>query len=181
MQLFCLPDNRYALFGKYYIPEATLNLPENQHYRNWHIAGWLETAGEEITDLDHFKDDVLTACKEYKVLEMPSDPNRAWGVFPLLEKEGVPIVEYRNTVLMMSEPMKELDALIRSGRIIHCGDPVLTWAVSNTTGKIDKKDNVYPNKETNSNKIDPVIGAIMAIGRAMTRDKSLEDTPFFNF
>ena len=125
MQLFCLPDKRFALFGKYYIPEATLNLPENQHYRNWHIAGWLETAGEEVTDLDHFKDDVLQLCKDYDVLEMPSDPNRAWGVFPALEKEGVPIVEYRNTVLMMSEPMKELDALIRSGRIIHNGDPVL--------------------------------------------------------
>lgn len=181
MQLFCLPDDRYALFGKYYLPESTLNLPENQHYRNWHIAGWVESAGDEITDLDHFKEDVLEYCKNFDVVEMPSDPNRAWGVFPALEKEGVPVVEYRNTVLMMSEPMKQLDALIRSGRIIHCGDPVLAWAISNTTGKIDKKDNVYPNKESNTNKIDPVVGAIMAIGRAMTRDKSLANAPFFNF
>jgi len=99
----------------------------------------------------------------------------------LLEKEGVPIVEYRNTVLTMSEPMKELDALIRSGRIIHNGDPILAWAISNTTGKIDRKENCYPNKESPSNKIDPVVGAIMAIGRAMTRDKSLDNTPFFGF
>lgn len=181
MQLFCLPNDRYALFGKYYIPEATLNLPENQHYRNWHIAGWIETAGEEVTDLDHFKEDVLTFCKDYKVEEMPSDPNRAWGVFPALEKEGIPMVEYRNTVLTMSEPMKELDALIRSGRIIHCGDPVLAWAISNTTGKIDKKDNVFPNKESPTNKIDPVVGTIMALGRAMLRDKSGDETTFFNF
>lgn len=90
-------------------------------------------------------------------------------------------MEYRNTVLTMSEPMKELDALIRSGRIIHCGDPVLTWAISNTTGKTDKKDNIFPNRESPTNKIDPVVGAIMAIGRAMTRDKSLDSSPFFNF
>jgi phage terminase large subunit-like protein len=181
MQLFCLPDKRFALFGKYYIPEATLNLPENQHYRNWHIAGWLETAGEEVTDLDHFKDDVLQLCKDFDVIEMPSDPNRAWGVFPALEKEGVPIVEYRNTVLMMSEPMKELDALIRSGRIIHNGDPVLAWAIANTTGRVDAKDNVYPNKESVSNKIDPVVATIMAIGRAMTRDPDQGGEPFFAF
>jgi phage terminase large subunit-like protein len=181
MQLFCLPDKRYALFGKYYIPRSTLELPENQHYRNWHIEGWLEVAGDEITDLDHFKEDVLDLCAEYNVLEMPSDPNRAWGVFPALEKEGVPVVEYRNTVLTMSEPMKELDALIRSGRIIHCGDPVLTWAIGNVTAKLDKKDNVFPNKETNANKIDPVVAAIMAIGRAMTRDESKENAPFFSF
>lgn len=181
MQLFCLPNDRYALFGSYYLPESTINLPENQHYRNWRIAGHIVKAGDEITDLDYFKDEVLKLCKEYNVLEMPSDPNRAWGVFPALEKEGVPIVEYRNTILTMSEPMKQLDALIRSGRIIHDGDPVLAWAISNTTGKFDKKDNCFPNKETNSNKIDPVVGTIMAIGRAMTRDKSLENTPFFSF
>lgn len=181
MQLFCLPDKRYALFGKYYIPRATLDLPENQHYRNWHIDGWLEVAGEEVTDLDNFKEDTLALCKEYNVLEMPSDPNRAWGVFPALEKEGVPIVEYRNTVLMMSEPMKELDALIRSGRIVHNGDPILTWAISNVTAKEDLKSNVYPNKSRNENKIDPVVAAIMAIGRAMTRDESKENAPFFSF
>jgi phage terminase large subunit-like protein len=126
----------------------------------------------DVTDLDHFKDDVLELCAGYQVEEMPSDPNRAWGVYPALVKEGVPIVEYRNTVLMMSEPMKELDALIRSGRIIHCGDPVLEWAIGNTTGALDKKDNVFPNKETPANKIDPVVGAIMAIGRAMLKDDS---------
>ena len=170
MQLFCLPDGRFAIFGNYYLPEETINLPENQHYRNWKIGGWIKQAGDSITDLEEFKDDVQEMVREFKVLEMPSDPNRAWGVFPALEKEGVPVVEYRNTVLTMSEPMKFLDALIRDGRIIHNGDPVLEWAISNVTARLDKKDNVYPNKERPENKIDPVVAALMAIGRAMTRD-----------
>lgn len=170
MQLFCLPDNRFAVFGKYYIPESTLNLSENQHYRNWHLAGKLEVSGTEVTDLEPFKEDILGLCRDYIVEEVPSDPNRAWGVFPSLEKEGVPVVEYRNTLLTMSEPMKQLDALIRSGSIIHDGDPILAWAIGNVTAKMDKKDNVFPNKETNANKIDPVVGVLMALGRAMTRD-----------
>jgi len=170
MQLFCLPDDKFALFGRYYLPSDTIDLPENQHYRNWKIGGWITQAGDSITDLEEFKDDTLDLVREFKVIEMPSDPNRAWGVFPALEKEGVPVVEYRNTVLTMSEPMKFLDALIRDGRIIHNGDPVLEWAISNVTGKLDKKDNVYPNKERPENKIDPVVAALMAIGRAMTRD-----------
>ncbi len=180
MQLFCLPDKRYALFGKYYLPAATLELPENQHYRNWQLAGWIEAAGEDITDLETFKDDALELCRDYQVEEFPFDPNRAWGVFPALEREGLPVVEYRNTVLTMSEPMKELDALIRSGRIIHSGDPVLAWAIANVTGKYDKKDNVFPNKEAPQNKIDPVVGALMALGRAMTRTGE-ETGPFFQF
>jgi phage terminase large subunit-like protein len=170
MQLFCLPDKRYAIFGTYWITEAALDRPENQHYRNWHIEGRLKVAGEEVTDLEEFKTESIELCGKYQVIEMPSDPNRAWGVFPALEREGVPVVEYRNVVLSMSEPMKELDALIRSGRIIHDGDPVLAWAIANTCGKIDAKDNVYPRKENDANKIDPVVATIMAIGRAMTRE-----------
>lgn len=169
MQLFCLPDKRYVLFGRYFIPLETLNMPENQHYRNWHIGGWLNVAGDQITDLEAFKDSAIEFCRDYNVIEMPSDPNRAWGVYPALEREGVPIVEYRNTILTMSEPMKELDVMIRSGRIIHNGDPVLAWAISNVTGKIDHKDNVYPNKDSPTSRIDPVVAALMAIGREMTR------------
>jgi phage terminase large subunit-like protein len=180
MQLFCLPDKRYALFGKYYLPAATLDLPENQHYRNWQIQGWIESAGDDVTDLEQFKEDAMELCANYQVEEFPFDPNRAWGVFPALQREGLPVVEYRNTVLMMSEPMKELDALIRSGRIIHNGDPVLAWAIANTTGKIDKKDNVFPNKESPANKIDPVVSALMAIGRAMARTGD-ETGPMFQF
>lgn len=170
MQLFCLPDRRYAVFGRYWITEAALELPENQHYRNWHIAGKLEVAGEAIIDLVPFLAAAVQACAEYEVLEMPSDPNRAWGVYPLMEQAGVPMVEYKNQVLTMSEPMKQLDALIRAGHIIHDGDPILAWAIGNTTGKLDHKDNVYPNKDAPANKIDPVVSLIMALGRAMTRD-----------
>jgi phage terminase large subunit-like protein len=180
MQLFALPDKRYAIFGKYYLPEATLDLPENQHYRNWHLIGALEKAGGEITDLDVFKEDAITLCRDFQVEEFPFDPNRAWGVFPALAAEGLPVVEYRNTVLTMSEPMKQLDALIRSGRIIHDGDPVLAWAIANVTGRLDKKDNVYPNKEAPQNKIDPVIGLLMALGRAMTRNDEYAG-PMFDF
>ncbi len=173
MQLFCLDDKRYAAFGSYWITEAALERPENQHYRNWHLQGWLKVAGEQVTDLEEFKDEALELCEKYNVLEMPSDPNRAWGVFPALEREGVPVVEYRNTVLKMSEPTLELDAMIRAGRIIHNGDPVLAWAISNVTGRIDNKSNVYPCRESPANKIDPVIGLIMAVGRAMVRDDSM--------
>jgi phage terminase large subunit-like protein len=180
MQLFCLPDKRYAIFGKYYLPNTTLDLPENQHYRNWQIQGRIEAAGDDVTDLDSFKSDALDLCRDYQVEEFPFDPNRAWGVFPALEREGLPVVEYRNTVLTMSEPMKELDALIRSGRIIHNGDPVLAWSIANVTGKYDKKDNVFPNKEAPQNKIDPVVGTLMALGRAMTRTGE-ESGPFFSF
>lgn len=172
IMLFCLPEKKYAVFGRYWLPEATLDLPENQHYRNWHISGHLEVSGDDITDLQPFMDAAIDACQTYQVEEMPSDPNRAWGVYPAMVREGVPIVEYRNTVLTMSEPMKHLDALIRSGSIIHNGDPILEWAIGNTLAREDAKENVYPRKENEASKIDPVVSLIMALGRAMLKDDS---------
>ena len=169
MQLFILPEKRYALFGKYYLPEDTIELPENQHYRTWKRAGWITETPGNITDLSFILEDAAQLVREYKVEEMPSDPNRAWGIFPQMQAAGIPVVEYRNTVLTMSEPMKQLDAWIRSGTIQHNADPVLGWAISNVTAKEDKKENVYPNKEDNRSKIDPVVAALFAIGRAMTR------------
>jgi phage terminase large subunit-like protein len=169
MQLFILPEKRYALFGKYYLPEDTIELPENQHYRTWKRAGWITETPGNITDLSFILEDAAQLVRDYKVEEMPSDPNRAWGIFPQMQAAGIPVVEYRNTVLTMSEPMKQLDAWIRSGTIQHNADPVLGWAISNVTAKEDKKENVYPNKEDNRSKIDPVVAALFAIGRAMTR------------
>jgi len=169
MQLFLLPEKRFAIFGKYYLPEATIDLPENQHYRAWKKARWLTETPGEITDLEYITEDAAEMCRRFKVEEMPCDPNRAWGVFPKMQALGIPVVEYRNTVLSMSEPMKELDAMIRSRRITHNGDPILSWAISNVTAKEDKKENVFPNKEDNRSKIDPVVASLFAIGRAMTR------------
>lgn len=177
VQLFCLPGDRYAVFCRHYLPEETLELPENQHYRNWHLSGHLQIAGESVTDFETFKEDAMELARTYRVEEFPFDPYRAYGVFSDLEREGLPVVEYRNTTLTMSEPMKQLDALIRSGRILHDGDPILAWAIANTTAKVDAKENVFPRKENPANKIDPVVSLLMALGRAMKRDTSTADAP----
>lgn len=170
IQLFCLPDNRYAIFGKHYLPAATIDQPENQHYRNWQIGGWLEIAGEDSMDFDGVKQDIAELTHEYQVEEIALDPTRMWGMLQQMERDGLPLVKYPQTTLLMSEPMKELDSLIVSHRIIHCGDPIIAWAIGNVVAKEDAKSNVFPRKEADQNKIDPVVSSLMALGRAMTRD-----------
>jgi phage terminase large subunit-like protein len=67
--------------------------------------------------------------------------------------------------------MKELDALVRSGRMHHDGDPVLAWMVSNVVCHTDAKENIYPRKERPENKIDGVVSLIMAVGRSMVSEE----------
>jgi phage terminase large subunit-like protein len=80
--------------------------------------------------------------------------------------------EFRQTVANFSEPTKELDALMRSGKIAHDGDPVLSWMIGNVVGHYDAKENVYPRKDRPENKIDGAIALIMALGRQVVSRSS---------
>jgi phage terminase large subunit-like protein len=76
------------------------------------------------------------------------------------------------TVANFSEPAKQLDALMRSGKIVHDGNPALAWMIGNVVGHYDAMENVYPRKERPENKIDGAVALIMAIGRHMVFEEA---------
>jgi phage terminase large subunit-like protein len=84
-----------------------------------------------------------------------------------MAQEGLPMVEVGATVRNFSEAMKEIEARILSQRLLHDGNPVLTWMASNVICHYDKKDNVFPNKEKPEKKIDGIVALIMAGNRMM--------------
>lgn len=155
---------RYALFGRYYLPEDTVFMPENEKYRGWEAEGHLIVTPGNMIDLPQIKDDVLDLAGFLQVDSVGVDPWQATSLIIEMQNEGVPVVEYRQTVQNFSDPMKDLDALIRGGLIDHDGDPVTTWMLSNVVAKADAKDNVYPRKERGENKIDGAVSAIMGLG-----------------
>jgi phage terminase large subunit-like protein len=169
VHLFPLDGDRFRVFCRHYVPRATVAREENQHLQAWERGGWLTVTDGSSIDYTTIVQDAAEACAKFDVKEMPFDPNRAWGVMPMLQAANVPVVEYRIVVLTMSEPMKKLAALMRSGGIEHNGDPVLAWAISNVVAQEDRKENVFPNKPSADKKIDPAVALIMALGRAMVR------------
>ena len=69
------------------------------------------------------------------------------------------------TVKQLSEPMKTFERLIVAGRMLHDGDPILSFAIGNVTAKLDANENVFPRKNKPEKKIDPVIGGLAAFSR----------------
>lgn len=157
---------KFALFARYYLPTSRANLPENQHYRKWAAEGWLTLTPGNIVDLGQVRDELIQDCKTYDVSEIALDPFQATLMINELMAEGAPAVEYRQIVNTMSEPMKNLDAGIRSGKVMHDGNPITTWCLSNVVAHVDVKENVYPRKEKNELKIDGAVALIMAYARA---------------
>jgi phage terminase large subunit-like protein len=87
-----------------------------------------------------------------------------------MRKEGLNMVEIIPNVRNFSEPMKNLGALIVSGGIAHNGDPILGWMLGNVYAQRDAKDNVYPRKVRNENKIDGVVALLMALSREVVSE-----------
>jgi phage terminase large subunit-like protein len=174
MLLFPLSGGKFAVFGTYYLPEGTVESTANNHYRGWVNAGQMVATDGDMIDMDRIEQDILDDCARFNVQEVVYDPFQATMLVTHLQNEGVACVEYRATVAMMSDPMKQLDGLILSRKITHDGDPVLTWMLSNVVAHHDAKDNVYPRRERAENKIDGAVALIMAIGRASSGDGSSE-------
>lgn len=157
----------YFCFPRFYLPEEQIFDPKNAHYQKWVNEGWLvATDGDEI-NFNEIEADVREDMPLFTANEIVYDPWRATQLAQRFEDDGATAVEYRNTVNTMSPPMYELEAAITSGRLHHDGNPVMTWMISNVVAKKDAKDNVYPRKEKDDNKIDGPIALIMAIGRLM--------------
>lgn len=170
--LFPMDDGRFARFGKYYLPEETVMLPENQHYQGWHSAGLLTATDGNQTDYFHILEDIKQFSEEFEIAQFAYDPHNATMLVTACQEEGLPMVSFGPTVLNFSEPMKQIEALIRDRKLVHDGDPVMNWAMSNVTAKLDRKDNVFPNKERPENKIDPFVALCMAMGVAMQDEPS---------
>lgn len=161
----------FVRFGRYYLPEATIEQPENEHYRGWRDApqGWITQTDGEMIDYQAIKEDLLDLRDRFQVEEIAFDPHQAMMMMSELGSEGISCVEVRPLVLNFSPAMKEMDGLIRSRKIAHDGDPVMTWMMSNVVAKADAKDNVYPRKARPENKIDGPVAHMMVQARFLAR------------
>lgn len=175
----------YSVAPRFWVPEDTVKNTENrrmaERYQAWVNMGLLiETDGAEI-DYREILEEAKEANKLAPVLECPMDPHGATNLAHQLDDEGLTPVTVVQNYTNMSDPMKELEAAILTGRFHHDGNPLMTWCIGNVIGKNlpGNDDVVRPIKQGNDNKIDGAVALIMTIGRAMTH-KEPEPSSYLN-
>ena len=163
----------YSIAPKFWVPEDTVRDTENrrmaERFQAWVNAGFLiETDGAEI-DYREILAEAIEANKAAPVNSSPIDPHGATNLSHQLDDEGLTPITITQNYTNMSDPMKELEAAIMSGRFHHDGNPIMTWCISNVIGKFlpGNDDVVRPIKQGNDNKIDGAVALIMAVGRAI--------------
>lgn len=157
--------DKYYLIPTFYLPERAVEQSGNSQYDGWRRANHLVVTEGDVTDFDLIEADLADDMVNLQMQEVAYDPWQATQLASHMLEKGAPMVELRQTTQGMSEPMKQLEALVLQGKLEHNDNPAMTWMISNVVCHRDAKDNIYPRKERNENKIDGPVAAIMALGR----------------
>ena len=160
--------DHYYVFTRFYLPEDRVKRPEFQHYRGWQHLGFLMMCPGSRISHEQITDDTVLDVERFQAREVCCDP---WGAEAFLEaiekRTRAKPVEIPQKVQYLSEPMKQLEALIADGCIHHDGNPVMTWTMGNLVAHEDKNENLFPNKERSENKIDGAVALITGLARAV--------------
>jgi len=164
------PDSdTYTTISRNYVPESAVLNPENAHYQAWVNAGHLIQTPGNMISLSQIEEDIKSAQADYgiSIAEVAKDPYGGQQLGANLAEEGFEVVDIPQQVRYLSEPMKDLSALIDAGRFRHDGNPAYVWMLSNVDVKPDRNENIFPRKVRASNKIDAAVATIVAHNRAM--------------
>ena len=172
----------YYLFSRHYIPEDRTFGEEFAHYMGWVHTDYMDATPGARIDIQGIEESIKQDAKDFDLSgadqgggEVCNDPWNAQQLITNLMNEGIACTEIPQTVQYLSEPMKEIQAVVKTGHFHHDGNPVTTWMFGNVCCKPDKKDNIFPFKEGDENKIDGPVATITAMSRAMYDDGAMND------
>jgi phage terminase large subunit-like protein len=179
MMVLIYHQARWYVFGKYYLPEETVQQKQNTHYQRWVLDGWLTQTPGARTDYEFLLRDLRDLYSMLSVQEIVYDPREAEYLMQRVrEHVSCPVVEMLQTATALSEPMKEFEAEYLTGNLLHNGDPVLAWAASNVVLRQAQSKLYYPTKPKVEQKIDPIVALLMALGRAKATTKDVAEQAF---
>jgi phage terminase large subunit-like protein len=146
-------------------------------YDLWARQGLIEATDGNVVDYDVIRKRVNELSEKYDIREIAIDRWNATQISTQLAGDGFQMFGFGQGFASMSAPSREMERRILGQEISHGGNPVLRWMASNVSAKTDPAGNIKPDKEKSSEKIDGIVAALMALGRAMVA----EDAPLSRY
>lgn len=174
-----MDDGKWGLRINMYLNELAVQESGNAHLSGWARQGYVQVTDGDLTDFDIVADDLRFYCRTCDVQEIAFDPALSMYFAGKLIDEGLPLVEIAQRSVFFTPALIQVENMVREGRLVHDGNPVMAWMVSNLVVKVSKFNELMsPTKERPENKIDGPIAMLMALGRALQQDggsASLDD------
>ena len=169
-------DDGYVLVSKFWLPRDEARERDRRDrvpYLTWAREGWITLTEGNVVDYEVIRRDINEFATEHPIQELAADP---WNAYHILremgEDDGLEVFEHRQGFAGMAAPTQEFEKAVLAGKIAHGGNPVLRWMASNVTVETDAAGNLKPSKKKSSEKIDGIVAAVMAVGRAALQEGS---------
>lgn len=180
--LFPDADGSYQALWYNWVPEETAKKRANSGdpvYLEALERGELETTEGDETDYSVIRARIRALADVYAMQEIAVDRLFQGVEFcQHLVADGFTVTTFGMGYLSMAAPTQELERLVGRGDFHHGGNRLVRWCAGNCVVRRDAAGNMKPDKEKSADKIDPIVSALMALGRAMVRPEpgSVYDT-----
>tara|TARA_R100000655_G_scaffold91646_1_gene132510 strand:- start:22241 stop:23782 length:1542 start_codon:yes stop_codon:yes gene_type:complete len=164
-------DEKFIIVPYFFIPEDNAKKRSERDkvdYITWHNQNHLTFTNGDVADYNFIKEKIMELGNEFRIQSICYDRWNASQLVIDLTNEGVPMEPFGQGFQSMAAPSKQLESLILSKQILHNGNPVLKWMISNTVMEEDAAGNIKASKKKSSEKIDGVVSLIMSLGSYMT-------------
>lgn len=163
------PHNHVVL-PFFFVPEA--NAPKREKrdkvpYVTWGRQGFVRLTHGDVIDYDGIRAAVQDAGKKYDIREIAIDRWDSTHLQTQLAGDGFKITKFGQGYGSMNAPCKMLERLVITGRLQHGGNPVLQWMSRNVVPTWGETGFLKFTKDKATEKIDGIIGLVMALGRSM--------------
>jgi phage terminase large subunit-like protein len=148
--------------------------------RQWIADGQIIATEGNVTDYNFIKAQIVELAQEFDIKDIAYDRFNASQLVIDLQNEGLQMYPFGQGFISMSSPTKELERLVKDGRLKHDGNPVTRWMMGNVLLANDPAGNIKINKARSGDKVDGPVSIVMALGTAM-QDAAKEKNSDFWF
>jgi len=156
----------------FFVPEENIRKRADRDrvpYDVWRRDGYIRATEGNVVDFRAIRNEIRRLSEEegFLVQQIAFDPWNATEFATEIQEMGFKVIEVRQGARSLSEPMKLLEALVLEKQFNHGGNPVLRWMAANIAVRTDPNENIAPDKEKSSERIDGIVALIMALSRAI--------------
>jgi phage terminase large subunit-like protein len=175
-QSICFPPvngGPWCFLWRFWIPAENIHkrsIRDRAPYDGWNRAHIIEATEGDTIDYNWIRARVLEDCEAYDIREIVYDRWGATQLITQLQADGLLCVPFGQGFASMSAPTKEFERLVIGRMIAHNCNDVMRWMIGNVAVRQDPAGNLKPDKAKSREKIDGVVAAVMALGRAMVND-----------
>jgi phage terminase large subunit-like protein len=143
-------------------------------YRYWMDQGWLIATPGNMIDYAYIEKVVQENYSSHGIKRIEVDLHNSSYLITNLDAIGANISGFSQSITNMSFPTKELEKLIYQGKILHDGNPIMSWMLSGCITWSDANDNIKlhkGNSQRNGRRIDGIVALVMALGGSLSPEE----------